>query len=293
MEAFFKYIQYQKRYSPHTLISYKTDLLQFHEFLTTTYSIDNAEEATYPIIRSWIMELAEKELGSKTINRKIASVRAFYKFLQRENRIAENPTLRIIAPKIRKKLPQFVVENEMEVLLDRIPFTEDFAGLRDKLVLDILYSSGIRLAELINLKESDINNYSQTISVLGKGSKQRVIPINKNLLHSIDNYMRVKKSVTDPGNFNQYLIVTDKGDKAYPIFIYRLVKRYLNYVVSPDQKSPHILRHSFATHLLNNGADLNAIKTLLGHSSLAATQVYTHNSIEKLKSIFDQAHPKS
>ena len=293
MEAFFNYIQYQKRYSPHTLTSYKTDLLQFKNFLLDTYSISNAEEASYPIIRSWIMELAEKKLEPKTLNRKIASIRAYYRFLQKENRIIENPTKRIVAPKIKKKLPQFVVEQEMDNLLERIPFTEDFSGLRDKLVLDILYSGGLRLSELVNLKEADVNYYDQTISVIGKGNKQRVIPINKKLLHSIDNYMRVKKTIMNGGNSSPYLIVTESGDQSYPVFIYRLVKKYLTYIVSPEQKSPHVLRHSFATHLLNGGADLNAIKTLLGHSSLAATQVYTHNSIEKLKSIFDQAHPKS
>lgn len=293
IDLFYKYIQYEKRYSKHTLISYTTDLSQFSDFLAETYQLTDLSEANYNIIRSWLLQLSENKISAKSINRKIACLRSFYKFLLKEGKIKKDPTLKIIAPKLKKRLPAFVKEENLNSLFDSFEFSSDFSGQRDKLVIELLYGTGIRLSELIELKEIDINVYQKTITVLGKGNKQRIIPLNENLLDLIFIYRGYKKEAMGDSNSIEYLVVSDKGEKSYPVFINRIVKRYLNLVTTIEKKSPHVLRHSFATHLLNRGADLNAIKDLLGHSSLAATQVYTHNSLEKLKAIFDQAHPKS
>jgi integrase/recombinase XerC len=301
IDLFLKYIEYEKRYSQHTLTSYKTDLQQFSEYLSTTYQLADAGQASYSLIRDWISNLASNDITAKSINRKIASLRSFYKFLLKKGVISKDPTLKIKAPKIRKRLPIYVEEKDMNHLLDHIDFKDDFEGLRDKLVIELLYGTGIRLSELINLKESDINSFDETIKVLGKGNKQRIIPLNKTLFNLINLYKKKKRESMELGD--DHLILTDTGSKPYPMLIQRIVKKYLNAGITIDgnnrpittieKKSPHVLRHSFATHLLNKGADLNAIKDLLGHSSLAATQVYTHNSIEKLKEIFNNSHPKS
>jgi integrase/recombinase XerC len=294
VEAFLNYIQNEKRYSKHTLTSYRNDLSQFSSYLTKVYQLTSPTEATYPIVRSWIMELVENKLDSRSVNRKIICLRSYYKFLLKKEGLLKDPTLKIKALKIKKTLPVFIEENNISALLDSLSFSDDFEGLRDKLVIELLYGTGIRLSELIELKEKDINSFDHTIKVLGKGNKQRIIPVNKTLFHLINIY-KDKKNGTGMGTeMNQNLILTNDGKKTYPMFIQRMVKKYLSLSgVTLEKKSPHVLRHTFATHLLNKGADLNAIKDLLGHSSLAATQVYTHNSIEKLKSIFDQAHPKS
>jgi integrase/recombinase XerC len=290
VNSFLSYIEFEKRYSQHTLTSYKTDLEQFSTYLTTSYQISNPAEANYNIIRSWILSLVENEISAKTINRKIACLRSYYKFLLKKGTITKDPTLKIKTPKVKKSLPVFVEEENMAKLLNQFEFDEGFEGFRDKLILEFLYGTGVRLSELINIKEVDINGFESTVKVLGKGNKQRIIPINKTLLELIDIYKNKKREAMV---VNEFLIVTDNGEQSYPMFIYRIVKKYLSLITTAEKKSPHVLRHTFATHLLNKGADLNAIKDLLGHSSLAATQVYTHNSIEKLKAIFDQAHPKS
>jgi integrase/recombinase XerC len=293
VEAYLNYIQNEKRYSKHTLTSYRNDLTQFSEYLNKVYQLTSISEATYPIVRSWIMELVEHKLDARSVNRKIVCLRSYYKFLLKKGELQKDPTLKIKALKIKKTLPVFIEENNLSALLDNFIFSDNFVGLRDKLVIELLYGTGIRLSELIELKEKDINVFDHTIKVLGKGNKQRIIPVNKTLLHLINIY-RDKKNEEKMGMESQQLIVTNDGKKTYPMFIQRMVKKYLSLSgVTLEKKSPHVLRHTFATHLLNKGADLNAIKDLLGHSSLAATQVYTHNSIEKLKSIFDQAHPKS
>lgn len=300
-DEFLKYIEHEKRYSRHTLISYKTDLQQFSDFLSSHHQIADPSQVNYPHIRDWIADLANNDIIAKSINRKIACLRSFYKFLLKQGKISKDPTIKIKTPKIRKRLPIYVEEKDIVLLLDHIVFEDGFSGTRDKLILELLYGTGIRLSELIGLKESDINPFDQTIRVLGKGNKQRIIPMNKTLLDLIHLYKT--KKLCQVKTEEACLIVTDSGRRCYPMYIQRIVKRYLNARVTLDgsdrplttidKKSPHVLRHSFATHLLNKGADLNAIKDLLGHSSLAATQVYTHNSIEKLKAIFDQAHPKS
>lgn len=301
INAFLKYIEFEKRYSPHTLVSYKIDLQQFADFLSSTYQVSEPEQANFSLIRDWIADLANQDISAKSINRKIASLRSYYKFLLKKSLITKDPTVKVKAPKIRKRLPLYIEEKDINLLLDHLVFTDDFKGLRDKLIFELLYGTGIRLSELIGLKITDINQFENTIKVLGKGNKQRIIPLNKSLVNLINVYKNKIKQ--DLETTHEYLIVTDKGEEAYPMFIQRVVKKYLEAGITVDgisrpittieKKSPHILRHSFATHMLNKGADLNAIKDLLGHSSLAATQVYTHNSIEKLKAIFDQAHPKS
>ncbi|GEO04875.1 tyrosine recombinase XerC [Adhaeribacter aerolatus] len=292
MELFFKYLRYEKRYSPHTLLSYQTDLGQFSAYLAATYNITDPAEADHAIIRSWIVTLVQKDLDARTVNRKIACLRSYYKFLLRQNQITKNPTLRLKPPKASKKLPAFVAEEAFNNYLDAFAFEDNFEGQRDKLILEFLYGTGIRLAELIGIAEADINFTGKTVRVTGKGDKERVVPINDTLFNSIEKYLEMKKSEF-PDNLTTKLLVTNKGLPLYPKLVYRIVKKHLRLITTSEHASPHVLRHSFATHLLNKGADLNAIKDLLGHTSLAATQVYTHNSIEKLKSIFDKAHPKA
>ncbi|NEM96712.1 tyrosine-type recombinase/integrase [Pontibacter burrus] len=292
MDLFFKYLQYEKRYSPHTLTSYHTDLGQFAGYLLQTYEITDAAQADHTIIRSWILSLVHQNIQPRSINRKIACLRSYYKFLLSQQRIAVNPMLRIKAPKVSKKLPAFVPEESFNQLLDSFEFENTFEGQRDRMILEFLYGTGMRLSELIGITKSDIDTYQRTVRVLGKGNKERIIPINDSLWQSIEAYLQHKK--TEFGNNNsEKLLVTTKARPLYPKFIYRVVKKYISLITTSEHNSPHVLRHSFATHLLNKGADLNAIKDLLGHASLAATQVYTHNSIEKLKSIFEKAHPKA
>ncbi len=291
IDSFISYIRHEKRYSDHTIISYKTDLLQFADFLFQTYEEKSLASVNHNMARSWVVALIEANINPKSVNRKIASLKAFYKFLLRGKKVDKNPTLKIKAPKVKKSLPVFVSESGITELLDQFEYPDGFTGIRDKLVIELLYGTGIRLSELLNLKEQQIDILNGTIKVKGKGNKERIIPLNSSLIHLIKDYQSIK---TNEFNNNlAWLIVSDKGSKSYPMLIYRIVKKYLNLVTTDEKKSPHVLRHTFATHLLNKGADLNAIKDLLGHSSLAATQVYTHNSMEKLKSIFEQAHPKA
>jgi integrase/recombinase XerC len=289
---FLQHIKYEKRLSPHTVSAYEGDLKQFSIFLQFQYEFKEPDKADFQMIRSWIVALVDEKIENRSINRKIATLRTFYNFLLRHKTIAANPMLKIRALKTDKTLPKYVEEKPMENLLDDMQFSDDFTGFRDKLVIELLYGTGMRLAELIGLKITDLNLYNNTLIVLGKRNKQRVIPVNKSLVEAIKKYLTLRTDITGDTS-NTYLILTDSGTQAYPMFIQRLVKKYLSLVTSLEQRSPHVLRHTFATHLLNRGADLNAIKDLLGHTSLAATQVYTHNSIEKLKKVFKQAHPKA
>ncbi len=292
MELFFKYLQYEKRYSPHTLTSYHTDLGQFSSYLAEVYQIADPAEADHTIVRSWILTLVHNSIQPRSINRKIACLRSYYRFLLAQQRIQANPMLRIKAPKASKKLPGFVLEEPFNTLLDSFSFEENFEGYRDKLILEFLYGTGIRLSELIGVEHGDIDLRAKTVRVLGKGNKERILPINDSLVHCIEAYLAYKKEYIQD-NHSKNLLVTNKARPLYPKFIYRVVKKFISMITTSEHNSPHVLRHSFATHLLNKGADLNAIKDLLGHASLAATQVYTHNSIEKLKSVFEKAHPKA
>ena len=291
IERFIRYLQFEKRFSPNTVTAYKNDLDQFTEFIELIQP--ELLNVTHQHVRTWIVTLMDQGIEARTINRKISSLRSFYKFLQREDLLGTSPMIHVRAPKIPKRLPIVITEQKMDILLDtQDVFTNDFQGIRDRLVVELLYGTGIRLAELVNLSDNDIDVYRQQIKVLGKRNKERIIPISNPLAKLIGDY-QFQKLNKNFGNNSTTLIVTNDGKNVYPKFIYRLVKLVLSLISTHDKKSPHILRHSFATSLLNRGADLNAIKELLGHSSLAATQVYTHNSVEKLKSIYKQAHPKA
>lgn len=290
---FLAHIRYEKRLSHHTLTAYTKDLEQFTTFLTTECNVMQPELAHFRHIRSWIVSLVESNMDKSSVNRKIATLRTFYEFLLRRKVITLDPMVKIQALKTSKRLPQYVEEKPMEMLLNDIEFPDTFEGIRDKLVLELLYGTGIRLSELIGLKTTDVNLYEKTIIVLGKRNKHRIVPLTQPLLALIQQYIRIKEQEFSGQADPVYLVVSDKGIAAYPMLIQRIVKRHLALVTTLEKKSPHVLRHSFATHLLNRGADLNAIKDLLGHTSLAATQIYTHTSLEQLKKTYDQAHPKA
>jgi integrase/recombinase XerC len=291
-DIFLSYLKSEKRYSQHTLTAYESDLNQFTLFLKSSYPDISFLTLKAIHIRSWLVFLKQEGNSNKSINRKAASIRSLYKFALKKGLVKLNPADSIQAPKIRKKLPVFIPSENLQKLFNKDYFSEDFIGQRDKMILELLYGTGIRLSELINLKISDINTFQNVIKVSGKGNKDRVIPIHKELQASIKNYLKYREEMVRE-NANNYLILRDDGQKAYPVLIYRIVKKYLELITTVEKKSPHVLRHTFATHLLNKGADLNAIKDLLGHENLAATQIYTHNSLEQLKSIFNNAHPKA
>ena len=292
VKSFLKYLEFEKRYSRHTVISYRTDLDQLSSYLDSNYNNTAIESADFRMLRAWLISLIEAGIQPRSVNRKIATLRSYYKFLRKQGLISTDPMLKVKVLKSKKTLPQFVNESEIVSLLDGHDFGDDFPGIRDKLLLELLYGTGIRLSELIGLKNSDVNLRESTIKVLGKRNKERIIPLNRELVNLINRYREIKKT-GQTENDGPYLIVNNDGGKCYPMMVYRTVKKYLDIFSAVEKKSPHVLRHTFATHLLNKGADLNAVKDLLGHSSLAATQVYTHNSLEKLKKVFDQAHPKA
>jgi len=293
IEKFIQYIQFEKRFSPNTITAYKKDLSQFSEFIQSEYEVNNIINVNYQMIRSWIVHLIDESVSTTTINRKLSTLKSFFKYLLRENIILENPMVKIISPKSNKKLPEFVGNDNMESLFEDIKFDDGFVGRRDKLIVEMLYFTGMRLSELINLKDIDIDLHYQQIKVLGKRNKERIIPFSIVLQESIEEYLKIRKKDIIQVEQNQYFFVTQKGKKVYEKLVYRTVNSYLSKVSTLRKKSPHVLRHTFATHMLNNGADLNAIKELLGHANLAATQIYTHNTIDQLKSIYKQAHPRA
>ncbi len=292
VDSFLKFLQHEKRYSDHTLTAYRKDLDQLRDFLSVTFEIHSDDDVIHPHLRSWIVHLVENGISTRSVNRKIATLKSYFKFLQGRAFIEKNPARRLKPLKTDRQLPSFVKESEMVRLMDQVQFPEDFSGARDRLVIELFYASGIRLAELINLRESDINFFDGSMKVLGKRNKERLIPIPQSTVNNIRGYLKLKRELEDMKG-NPYLLITDSGRQLYPMTVYRLIKKYLGQVTTLSKKSPHVLRHTFATHLLDKGADLNAVKDLLGHTSLAATQVYTHNTLEKLKSTFDQAHPRA
>lgn len=292
IESFLKYLQYEKRLSKHTVLAYQNDLNQLRQFLEEVHSHSDVSGATYAMIRSWIVSLVEAGIGASSVNRKIACLRSFYKYLVKREIIAVNPMSRITVLKTKKRLPNFVKEEDMVNLLDNNVFDETFESQRDRLILEMFYGTGIRLSELIGLREKSIDLRNRTLKVLGKRNKERVIPFPQNLVLLIKNYLVVRNREVEMKEHGLFFVRAN-GEPCYPMMIYKIVKKYLDQFPGIEKRSPHILRHTYATHLLNKGAELNAVKDLLGHSSIAATQVYTHNTIEKLKKVFDQAHPKA
>jgi integrase/recombinase XerC len=291
-QQFLNYLRFQKRYSLHTIISYENDLVGFSTFLSAEYPDTEINKVKTTYIRTWLASLKEMDMASKSINRKISSLRSFFKYLLKNEIVQANPVSTIISPKTPKRLPQFVEEGDTQNLLTNTVFVDGFVGLTEKLLIEILYNTGIRKAELINLKEFQVDISNSSIKVLGKGGKERIIPVSKDLIHAIKDYIQEKRRIMGKLD-DSYLLVSSKGKPLNPKTVYNITKKYLSQVTTIEKRSPHILRHSFATHLMNNGADLNAVKELLGHSSLAATQVYTHNTIEKLKDVYKKAHPKA
>lgn len=292
IQSFLDYLKYQKRYSSHTIISYENDLSAFLEFLKKELDITQLIDIKPAFVRSWLAGLKEKGITSKTINRKISALKSFFKFHLRQQTIEISPMATITSPKNPKRLPQFVDKKDINTLFTHVEFGEDWTGRTERLLLELLYNTGIRKSELINLQEQHIDIGNSTIKVLGKGNKERIIPINSQMVADIKQYMTDKREEL-PVYCQGILLVNVKGKKLDPRYVYAVAKKYLSLITTIDKKSPHILRHSFATHLTNNGAELNAVKELLGHSSLAATQLYTHNTIEKLKDIYKKAHPKA
>jgi integrase/recombinase XerC len=291
IESFINYLTYERRYSKHTIKSYRIDLIQFHSYLNRQYELTEIESATHIHIRSWIVKMVQEGISNRSVNRKISTLKSFFKYQKRKGLITSNPMQKIVSPKQSKRLPSFVQEKHIDRLLDDVIQVNDFPGIRDLLMLELLYQTGVRRSELINLKESDFNRANSTLKVFGKGQKERLIPISNQLLVLLDKYLSFRSEEFPDIEFS-LLVITDRGKPMYPKFVYNKVKQYLSLVTTLTQRSPHVLRHSFATHLSNGGAELNAIKSLLGHSSLAATQVYMHNTIEKLKKAHKTAHPK-
>jgi integrase/recombinase XerC len=299
LDPFFDYLAFEKRYSPHTLVSYRTDLIQFRDYLAISYENLPVEEANFQIVRSWIANLMDKGVSPRSTNRKITTLRTYYRFLLRNEKINVNPMLKIQGPKSGKRLPVFVEEKQMNNLLDKKSFEEREADPYDammvRLIIEMLYETGMRLSELTGLKQVDYEVNNGTVKVLGKRNKERIIPLTTELKEIIDQFIQVKSDEKVPTAADGiiYLLQKKEGNKLAQKFVYGRVKYYLGLVTTIDKKSPHVLRHTFATHMLNNGADLNAIKEILGHANLSATQIYTHNTVEKLKAIYHKAHPRA
>ncbi len=291
IQSFLDYLKFQKRYSRHTIVSYQNDLEDFFDFIVIKYGNLSLNEISATLIRTWLVNLKQNKIASKSINRKISTLKSFFKYQLRRETLSVSPMATIASLKVSKRLPSFIEEKDIDTLFQHVQFPDTWEGETNRLLLQIFYQTGIRLSELINLKESQIDRSNNYIKVVGKGNKERIIPINNGLLNDILRYIKEKQNSTENSNIEYILI--NRGKKLQPKYVYNKVKEYLSYVTTNDRKSPHILRHSFATHLTNNGAGINAIKELLGHSSLAATQIYTHNSIEKLKEIHKKSHPKS
>jgi integrase/recombinase XerC len=289
-KGFIDYLQFEKRFSKHTVVAYSNDLVQFYAYLKKEYELDDIKQVSHTFIRSWVVQLLEQKISPRSVNRKITTLKSYYKYLLQQRVLDVNPMLKIVSPKSAKRLPVFVEKVKMNQLLDKVEFDESFDGVRDKLMIELFYASGMRLSELINIQLSDLDVYNNTIKVLGKRNKERSIPITLELQKKISAYILLRSQIANTSNT---FFISGKGEALYTKFVYRKINAYLAMVTTIEKKSPHVLRHTFATHMLENGAELNAIKELLGHASLSATQVYTHNTIEKLKNIHKKAHPKA
>ncbi len=290
--AFRDYLQLEKNYSPHTVNAYLNDITSFHTFITNEFEQESLLEVNYSQIRSWIISLVDAKISNVSVNRKIASLKSFYKFLLKTKQMETSPLLKHKSLKTPKTLQIPFSEKELDDVLHHIQYPDGFEGIRDKLIIDLFYTTGIRRTELIHLKQNNFDESKATIKVLGKRNKERMLPVLPAILLQIKHYLTERaylEHITD----SDYLFLTEKGKKMNDSLVYRLINKYFSGVSEKVKKSPHILRHTFATHLLNNGADLNSVKELLGHSSLASTQIYTHNSLAELKKVFNEAHPRN
>jgi integrase/recombinase XerC len=291
-ESFLQYLQIEKRYSLHTIRSYSMDIDQFSYFLSTLELSDEIEKITSNEIRAWIVFMLDNNYSPVSVHRKISCLRVFYRYLRKEGIIKADPMEKVVLPRRKRKIPVFVEEDALDKLLDNFNFGEGFSGIRDRTIIEMLYQTGMRRSELIGLRDGDIDLEEGYVKVTGKRNKQRIIPLLKPFVKRLEEYARIRRESLegrDPGWF----FVTDKGNKLYDKYVYNTVNSYLSMVTTVEKKSPHILRHSFATHLLNHGADLNSIKELLGHANLSATQIYTHNTFKKLIKIYNRAHPRA
>ena len=291
-ESFLQYLKIEKRYSPHTVRSYLNDLDQFMIFLEKSGHSDEPGDVTSHDVRAWIVSMMDTGYSAVSVHRKISCLRVYYRYLRKEGIVKSDPMQKVVLPKRRKNLPVFVEEKAMGKLLDDYGFGDDFSGIRNRTILEMLYLTGMRRSELIGLRNCDVDLADATVKVTGKLNKQRIIPIVKPFIKRLEEYINIRNE-QKPGEGGEWFFVTDNGNKLYDKSVYNIVIRYLAVVTTADRKSPHVLRHTFATHMLNNGADLNSIKELLGHANLSATQVYTHNTFEKLKKIYKQAHPRA
>jgi len=288
---FINYLKFEKRYSQHTVVSYQNDLTSFFDYVITQYGETPLQQLSHIYIRSWLASLRDEGMTAKSINRKISTLKSFFKYQLKTGLIKQTPMAKIVSPKNEKRLPNFVADKDIKTLFSHVEFPDTWQGKTDRLVLMLFYNTGMRLSEVINLKDSQVSASNHTLKILGKGNKERIVPISPELLGEIKNYQRERNNSIEQRT--DFLLLTDKGKILSTRAVYSSVNKYLTAVTTIEKRSPHVLRHSFATHLMNNGADLNAVKELLGHSSLAATQVYTHNTIEKLKNIYKKAHPKA
>lgn len=293
IEKYLQYLQYEKRFSEHTLSAYNNDLIQFSEYIKDTYGLTSFTEVGHLCIRGWVVHLMDEKISARSINRKLSCLTSFYKFLRKRGFMQNNPMLKVIAPKVGKRLPHYVSEQSMELLKDDVVYKPNYSGTRDKCIMELFYGTGIRQSELIHLKLSDIDHSARTIKVLGKGNKERIVPLHPALYDLINDYIIERNTTFYNSKENSFVFLTEKGQCLYPKLVYNIVKRNLSAVTTIEQRSPHVLRHTFATHLSNQGADIKAVKELLGHASLSATQIYTHNSIERLRAVYEQAFPRA
>lgn len=291
-DSFLEYLKFEKRYSPHTIRSYQDDLTFFFEYLSAEYTELSIRDIKPTFIRSWLAKQKEKGASAKTINRRISTLKSFFKYQLRQEVIETSPMTTIVSPKQSKRLPNYVEQKDTEVLFEHVEFPDNWEGLMNKMILELLYCSGMRLSELISLKETQVDLHKNSLKILGKGNKERIIPFSHEMKTNLEQYLK-QKTTQFGETTTEFFLVNEKGKKLYPKYVQLVVKKYLSLITTIEKKSPHVLRHTFATHLMNNGAELNAVKELLGHSSLAATQIYTHNTIEKLKDIHKKAHPKA
>lgn len=291
--SFLQYLEFEKRFSIHTITAYRQDIKQFFNFLEHQYELDQEAEVTTQKVRAWVVSMMVAKYEPRSVRRKISSLKTYYKFLQKKEILDFDPTIHVILPKVKKRLPNTIRPENMEQLFSSVVFKSDWKGKRDRLIIELLYSTGMRRAELLAIELNDIDFDRKNIKVVGKGNKERLIPFADRLKTNIQTYLKHRSDVLKENSVNSsYLFFTDKLQPLYPKFVYNLTKKYLGMVTGMEKRGPHVLRHSFATHLSENGADLNAIKELLGHANLAATQIYTHNSIEQLKKIYQNSHPK-